>query len=133
MSRATRGFQGYIGGEGPHPRAPTRSPPPPPYTGYVRLVLLILLLMPAASAATSCADRPLILFHNYREERVAVHIDGDRVLILRPHTAEGLPYQVAAWTWPREIEVRDQVNEPILRFRASAGDLALQHWRVDIR
>ena len=99
----------------------------------MRTLLLILLLTPLAVALTACADRPLLLFHNHREERVAVHIDGDRVLILRPRTAEGLPYQVAAWTWPREIEVRDQLNQPILRFRASAGDLALQHWRVDIR
>ena len=111
-------------------RAVTMSPP---YTDCVRALLLILLLMLPAVATPACADRPLIRFHNHREERVAVHIDGDRVLIVRPHTAEGLPYQVAAWTWPREIEVRDQRNEPILRFRASAGDLALQHWRVDIR
>ena len=97
------------------------------YAPFALLLLLITL------AATSCADRPLILFDNHRDERVAVHIDGDRVLILRPHTAEGLPYQPAAWTWPRHIEVRDQRNRPILSFRASAGDLALSHWRLDIR
>ena len=83
--------------------------------------------------AGSCADQPLISFANHRDEHVAVHIDGDRVLILRPHTTEGLPYQVAAWTWQRHIEVRDEVDRPILSFRASAGDLAVQYWRVDIR
>lgn len=87
----------------------------------------------AAASLTGCADRPLIVFANHRDDRVAVHIDGDRVLILRPQTTEGLPYQVAAWTWPREIQVRDPRNEPILTFKASAGDLALRHWRVDIR
>jgi hypothetical protein len=91
------------------------------------------MLALALSATTGCADRPLIVFDNHRDDRVAVHIDGDRVLILRPHTAEGLPYLVASWTWPRHIEVRDGFNRPILSFRASAGDLALQHWRLDIR
>lgn len=95
------------------------------------ILLLVLVVLPAIVAG--CADRPLILFANHRDDRVAVHIDGDRVLILRPRTAEGLPYAVAAWTWPRRIEVRDQFNRPILSFYASAGDLALQHWRVDIR
>ncbi len=90
------------------------------------------LLVLSMLATTSCVDRPLIRFQNFRDDRVAVHIDGDRVLILRPHTTEGLPYQVAAWTWPRHIEVRDQQNRPFMAFRASAGDLALQHWRVDI-
>ncbi len=91
------------------------------------------MLVIVVAATGSCADKPLIHFENFRDDRVAVHIDGDRVLILRPHTAEGLPYQVAAWTWPRVIEVRDEQNRPFLTFRASAGDLALQHWRVDIR
>lgn len=117
-----------------------RTRPPPDrlrerrlsYTSDVRYLLLALLLLFAPLTA-SCADRPLIRFENFRDDRVAVHIDGDRVLILRPHTAEGLPYQVAAWTWPREIEVRDEQNQRIFAFKASAGDLALRQWRVDIR
>jgi hypothetical protein len=96
-------------------------------------VWLVLLLALGVLPAAACVDRPLIQFANHRDDRVAVHIDGDRVLILRPHTTEGLPYQAAAWTWPRRIEVRDELNRPILAFRASAGDLALTHWRVDIR
>lgn len=98
----------------------------------MRAVLLATVLGLAFTVA-GCADRPLVLFDNQRDERVAVHIDGDRVLILRPHTAEGLPYQVAAWTWSREIEVRDELNRPFLRFRADAGALAQQHWRIVIR
>lgn len=99
----------------------------------MRIIPLILLLVVLPVATASCADWPLIMFNNYRGERVAVHIDGDRVLILRPYTSEGLPYTVASWTWPRTIEVRDERNETILTLRASAGDLALQHWRLDIR
>lgn len=94
---------------------------------------LVLFALLTVRLATGCADRPLILFDNHREDRVAVHIDGDRVLILRPHTAEGLPYLVAAWTWQRHIEVRDEQNRTVLSYRASSGDLALQGWRLDIR
>jgi hypothetical protein len=97
-----------------------------------RLVLLVAMVWIGVSLA-ACTDRPLITFANHRDHHVAIHIDGDRVLILRPHTTEGLPYAVAAWTWPRRVEARDQFNHPILAFYAGAGDLALQHWRVDIR
>jgi hypothetical protein len=97
-----------------------------------RHMLLVLFVWIGVSLA-GCTDRPLITFANHRDHHVAIHIDGDRVLILRPHTTEGLPYAVAAWTWPRHIEARDQFNHRILSFYAGAGDLALQHWRVDIR
>jgi hypothetical protein len=98
----------------------------------MRRLLVVLVLLSLPITASACVDRPLITFDNHRDDRVAVHIDGDRVLILRPHTAEGLPYQVAAWTWPRHIEVRDSHNQPLLSISASAGDLALQNWRFDI-
>jgi hypothetical protein len=101
--------------------------------GHMQRVVLGIVLMAAVLGGPACTDRPLIVFANHRDHHVAIHIDGDRVLILRPHTTEGLPYSVASWTWPREIEARDQFNHPILSFHASAGDLALQHWRVDIR
>jgi hypothetical protein len=101
--------------------------------GGVRRIVSVVLLALTILGAPACADRPLIMFANHRDHQVAIHIDGDRVLILRPHTTEGLPYSVAAWTWPRQIEARDQFNQRILTFYASAGDLALQHWRVDIR
>lgn len=92
-----------------------------------------LLIVFIVAAQTACVDRPMITFANHRDTKVAVHIDGDRVLILRPRTAEGLPYTVAAWTWPRHIEARDEQNRTILSFRASAGDLLVQNWRIDIR
>jgi hypothetical protein len=101
--------------------------------GVVRRPVLLLVLLPILTVMPACADRPLIMFANHRDDRVAVHIDEDRVLILRPRTTEGLPYTVAAWTWPRHIEVRDEANRTILTFYAGAGDLALQGWRVDIR
>lgn len=100
----------------------------------MRYLGLLLLLGPIVLLLSACADRPAITFDNHRDQWVDVHIDGDRVLILAPHTAEALPYQVAAWSWPRAIEARthdDGVS--ILSFRASAGDLAEQNWRVDIR
>lgn len=98
----------------------------------VRGVLTLLVVIGALAGTAACVDRPLITFANHRDTKVAIHIDGDRVLILRPHTTEGLPYQVAAWTWPRRIEARDDRNRTIFSFTASAGDLALRHWRVDI-
>jgi hypothetical protein len=95
---------------------------------------LLVILLVAVAGAPACADRPVIVFQNYRDYAVQVHVDGDRLLILHPHTAEGLPYTVAAWTWPRHIEVRAYGGqEAILSIYASAGDLALQNWRVDIR
>ncbi len=100
---------------------------------HITALLLGVTLLAAGTIAAGCVDRPLITFENHRDTRVAVHIDGDRVLILRPHTAEGLPYSVAAWTWPRHIEVRDDVNRPILSFDADAGDLLNLNWRLDIR
>lgn len=98
-----------------------------------RFLFGLVLATAAPFYASGCVDRPLIVFENHRDDKVAVHIDGDRVLILRPHTTEGLPYSVASWTWPRRIEVRDMENQTILSFSASAGDLALQNWRLDIR
>jgi hypothetical protein len=97
------------------------------------LAIVLLFGLMVATGTSACVDRPLITFTNHRDERVFIHIDGDRVLILRPHTSEGLPYQVASWTWPRHIEARDPTNHTFLSLKASAGDLALQHWRVDIR
>jgi hypothetical protein len=82
----------------------------------------------------ACADRPAIVFANHLDRPVSVHVGGDRVLILAPHTTERLPYQVAAWTWPRKIESRDYATGQVLSsFRASAGDLANRRWRVEIR
>ena len=56
------------------------------------------------------------------------------ILILAPHTTEGLRYTVAAWTWQRRSEIRDYATGRKLNsFKASAGDLAERNWRVDIR
>lgn len=96
-------------------------------------MVIFLALAASALLTSSCADQPLILFANYRDQPVNVHIDGDRVLILRPFTAEGLPYTVASWAWPRRIEVYEFNGNRLLSFTASAGDLANSGWRVDIR
>ncbi len=100
----------------------------------LKVTLSCAVLALGAVVGFGCVDRPAIVFHNHRQTPVSVHVGGDRVLILAPNTAEALPYQVSAWTWPRRIEVREYgTNRLILSFRATAGDLANQHWRVDIR
>ncbi len=95
------------------------------------LMLAAVLLLPLAGPA--CADRPDITFANHRDYPVSVHVGGDRVLILAPHTSEGLHYMVAAWTWRRQVEIRDYATGRVMSaVRMSAGDLAERGWRVDI-
>jgi hypothetical protein len=71
----------------------------------LRCTLLLCALLVAA-LVTGCADAPVIFFANERDEPVTISIDGDRLLVLRPHTFEGLPYSTAAWAWPRRIDAR---------------------------
>ena len=97
-----------------------------------RALLLLLVLSGYGVLLPGCVDRPLITFANFRDEKVAIHIDGDRVLILPPRESEGLPYAVASWTWRRRIEARDSLNHVIWISYLDAGDLVNQHWRLEI-
>jgi hypothetical protein len=121
-------------GHEPIPARPHAGARPP---GRITGRLVIAMVMVAAIAlggAMSCADRPAIAFANHRDYPAAIHIGGDRVLILAPHTTELLPYQVAAWTWRRRVEVREYPSGRLLStLRASASDLAAWRWRLDIR
>lgn len=72
----------------------------------LRPTLLLVLLTSAVMLAPGCADAPVIFFANERDQPVTISIDGDRLLVLRPHTFEGLPYSTAAWAWPRRIDAR---------------------------
>ncbi len=69
------------------------------------LVRLLPLLVLVAAISASCADITYIWFQNTRDEPVTVSVDGDRLLVLRPRTTEGLPYSSAAWAWPRRVDV----------------------------
>jgi hypothetical protein len=94
------------------------------------LPLLSLVIVPGAG----CADQQGILFHNHLDRAMTVHIDGDRLLILRPGVTEGIPYATAAWAWPRTIEVRDYVTGDLhMRLVADATDLIQYRWLIDIR
>jgi hypothetical protein len=69
-------------------------------------MLLLFTLLSAGIVQASCADAPVIYFANESDTAVSISIDGDRLLVLRPHSFEGLPYSTAAWAWPRRIDAR---------------------------
>jgi hypothetical protein len=96
--------------------------------------LLVALLLGATSVTTGCADKKAILFENHFDRAMTVHVDGDRLLILRPGVTEGIPYSTAAWAWPRTIEARDYATgELYLRLVADTTDLIQYRWHIDIR
>ncbi len=95
------------------------------------LRLLPLLMLPLAAVA--CADQPRIWFENQRDEKVTVSIDGDRLIILEPHSGQWLPYSTAAWAWPRRIDVATRDGRPISSQRMDADDLTRDSWHVYIR
>lgn len=97
----------------------------------VGVILAVVLLLLAGIAR---GREQSIAFINEWDIAVDVHIGGDRVMILAPHSVQGLPYTVDAWTWPRRIEFREHGSgRLLLSTRASGGDLATRHWRVELR
>ncbi len=50
-------------------------------------------------------QEPVLTLTNVSTEPVAVHVGGDRVRIVRPQDTEYLELPVAAWAWPRRIEL----------------------------
>lgn len=98
----------------------------------VRAALIGLIVLMTLS--TACADRPVIWFENQRDEPVTISIGGDRLLILRPHSGEFLPYTTAAWVWPRRVDVATYDGRQLLwSERLDADDLARRHWTISIR
>jgi hypothetical protein len=82
-------------------------------------------------ALTACADRPVIWFENTRDEAITVSIDGDRLVLLRPHHVEYLPYSTAAWAWPRRVDIAVyQSGERLSSSWYDADDLARQRWTI---
>jgi hypothetical protein len=79
---------------------------------------------------TGCADRPVIWFENTRDDAITVSIDGDRLVLLRPHSVEYLPYSTAAWAWPRRVDIAVYQHEQISSSWYDADDLARQRWRI---
>ncbi len=94
---------------------------------------LLPALVVALVATTGCADEPRIWFENHRDEAVTISIDGDRLIRLRPHHTEYLPYSTAAWAWPRRIDVATRAGVPISSEYLDADDLARQRWTIYIR
>jgi hypothetical protein len=99
-----------------------------------RAALLIALVLAAGVVGAGCADERGIFFQNHLDRAMTVHVDGDRLLILRPGTTESIPYATAAWAWPRTIEVRDYVTGDLhMRLIADTTDLIRHRWLIDIR
>lgn len=97
-----------------------------------RLLPLVALAALGGLAATGCADQPKIWFENQRDETVTIAIDGDRLVILRPHHWEYLPYSTAAWAWPRKIEVARYNGGPLWSAYYTADDLARDRWTIHV-
>lgn len=99
-----------------------------------RLLLAAWLIAGALLLSTACADQRTIVFSNHRDRPVTVHVDGDRLLIIRPFVEEGIPYATAAWAWPRTVEVREwETGKVVISFWADGTMLARHNWRVEIR
>jgi len=97
----------------------------------LRALVASLVLVPLAAG---CADRPVVWFENQRDDTVTVSIDGDRLVVLRPHATEYLPYSTAAWAWQRRVDVATfPTGVPLSSSSYDAGDLAEQRWRIHIR
>ena len=95
------------------------------------LVPLIALL---AAFASGCADQRRIWFENQRSDTVTVSIDGDRLVILRPHSGQWLPYSTAAWAWPRRVDVATwREGTPLWSAHLDADDLARNRWIIYVR
>lgn len=95
-------------------------------------VACVLAITLFALSLSGCADRPVIWLENTRDEAVTVSIDGDRLALLRPHSAEYLPYSTAAWAWPRRVDIAVYQHELISTSWYDADDLARQRWRIAI-
>lgn len=98
-----------------------------------RLLALPLLVALGAAALSGCADAPRIWFENQRDDRVSVSIDGDRLVILQPHSGQFLPYSTAAWAWPRKMAIATEAGAPLWSEDLDADGLARRHWLVYIR
>ena len=97
------------------------------------LLRLLPLLVLLAALSASCADITYIWFENKRGEPVTVSVDGDRLLVLRPGVAEGLPYSSAAWAWPRRIDVATwREGAHLWSARFDADDLARHRFVIPI-
>ena len=97
------------------------------------LGLRLLLLLWPLFVAVACADQPRIWFDNQRDETVMVSIDGDRLIVLEPHSGQWLPYSTAAWAWPRRIDVKTRDGRPIWTRTMDADDLTRDVWTISIR
>jgi hypothetical protein len=98
----------------------------------VRALLPALVLLAALSAA--CADQPRIWFENQRDDPVTISIDGDRLIILWPHTGQFLPYSTAAWAWPRRVDVATYYGgQHLWAETLDADDLVRRHWLFYVR
>jgi hypothetical protein len=96
-------------------------------TLLLRSMLLAFTLLGAVMLLTGCADAPVIYFANESDTPVSISIDGDRLLLLRPHTFEGLPYSTAAWAWPRQIDARSWPDGRLLWSEALDADQLARH------
>jgi hypothetical protein len=93
---------------------------------------MVVVTVALALVAGSCADEPKLWFDNQRDEVVTISIDGDRLVILRPHTFEYLPYSTAAWAWPRRIDVRTLDGRLLWSADYDADELTRERWVVRI-
>lgn len=101
---------------------------------FIRLGTVLAALALAALLGVGCADQPRIWFENQRDEPVTISIGGDRLLILRPHSGEFLPFSTAAWVWPRRVEAATYDGHQLLwSERLDADDLSRLNWTVYIR
>ena len=97
----------------------------------LRCMLLLFTLLTAGAILTGCADAPVIYFTNESDSAVSISIDGDRLLLLRPHSFEGLPYSTAAWAWPRRIDARSWPDGRMLwSENVDADQLARHRFRL---
>jgi hypothetical protein len=94
-------------------------------------MLLLFTLLTTATMLAGCADAPVIYFSNESDTAVSISIDGDRLLVLRPHSFEGLPYSTAAWAWPRRIDARSWPEGRLLwSENVDADQLARHRFRL---
>jgi hypothetical protein len=89
--------------------------------------LTLFALIAACILAAGCADAPVIYFANESDTPVSISIDGDRLLVLRPHSFEGLPYSTAAWAWPRRIDARSWPEGRLLWSEELDADQLARH------
>jgi hypothetical protein len=101
---------------------------------WLRSTLLLCALVAVLAVAPGCADAPVIYFANERDEAVTISVDGDRLMVLRPHSFEGLPYSTAAWAWPRRIDARTWPDGRLLWTEdIDADQLARHRFRLFVR